>query len=468
MNLEISLVYISHLFLFEPYIHIIITYFRIEYGWGFHLLTNENVNQHAQDILSKLDEQKKQSISVQEVAEELEKFLEYGVPVKQAKQTLLKKFGVNTPLSAGNVDRTLLADLNPNMRNVKLVVQVVSINPKDIMVKNQPRTIFTGLLRDESGTLPFTAWDKPAINEGDIVEINNAYTKEWLGKTQLNLGNQVSFEKKEKDALPKETFEPKKVTIAEINPLVGTIELTARVLSIEEKEITVDDQKKILYTGVLGDSTAKIPFTAWTDFGIKKDKTIHINGGYVKSFRGMPQVNLDENATVKIQKNKIAEDDIPSRSLQLYELNENAGMYDVEVSGRIIEIQQGSGLILRCPECNQVLSEDGCRVHGAVEGMVDLRLKCIVDDGTGSVKTILNKEKTEQILGKTLDECKQMNPEELQSAFFNSFFGKKITMKGNALQDNFGTTFLADTLTVNTVDADKEAERVRELLEELS
>jgi len=59
---------------------------------GVYLLTNENLNQHAQDILSRLDDQKKKAISAQEVAEELEKFLEYGVPVKQAKQTLLKKF----------------------------------------------------------------------------------------------------------------------------------------------------------------------------------------------------------------------------------------------------------------------------------------------------------------------------------------------------------------------------------------
>lgn len=434
---------------------------------GVYLLTNENLNQHAQDILSKLDEQKKQKVSAQEVAEELEKFLEYGVPVKQAKQTLLKKFGVTTSVSPDEVKRTLLADLQPNKRNVKLVAQVVSINPKDIKVKGQPRTIFTGLLRDESGTLPFTAWDKPAMNEGDVVEIGNAYTREWRGKTQLNFGNQVVFEKKDKDALPKETFEPAKVTIAEITPLIGTVELTARVLSVKDKEITVDDEKKTMYTGVLGDSTGKIPFTAWKDFKIKKDTTIHIKGGYIRSFRGMPQVNLDEDATVKKQKKQIGKDDVLSRTVELAELNETAGMYDVTVSGRIIEIQQGSGIILRCPECNQVLRENGCRVHGTVDGKIDLRVKCVVDDGSGSIKTIFNKDQTEALIGKTLDECKQLNPEELQSVLYDTFFAKKVKMQGNALQDNFGSTFLADTIDVDTMDVEKEVERVRGLLEEL-
>jgi len=435
---------------------------------GVYLLTNENLNQHAQDILSRLDDQKKKAISAQEVAEELEKFLEYGVPVKQAKQTLLKKFGVNTSVPPDAVDRTLLADLQPNTRNVKLVAQVISVNPKDIMVKGQPKTIFTGLLRDESGTLPFTAWDKPAINEGDIVEIANAYTREWRGKVQLNFGNQVMIEQKEKDALPKETFEPKKVTIDEINPLVGTVEITAKILSVEEKEITVDEEKKTMYTGALGDSTGKIPFTAWKDFGLSKDSTIHIKGGYVKSFRGMPQVNLDENAEVKKQKKQIKEADIPTRSLRLFEVDDNPGLFDVHVSGRVIEIQQGSGIILRCPECNQVLREEGCRVHGKVDGIPDLRIKCVVDDGTGSVKTVLNKDQTEQVIGKTMDECKQLNPEELQSLMNKSLFARVVIMQGNALQDFYGSSFLANSFEIVDEDVEEKVDQVRSALEELA
>lgn len=433
---------------------------------GVRLLTTENLNQHAQDILSKLKDQKIDAVSAQEVAEELEKFLEYGVPVNQAKQTLLKKFGVNTTLPSGSMKRTKLADLQPNQRNVKLVAQVVSVNPKDIMVKGQPRQIYSGLLRDESGTMPFTSWEKIAVSEGDVVEISNAYTKEWRGRVQLNFGSQLLIEKKQKDALPKETFEPKKVTIAEITPLIGTVELTARVLSIDEKEITVDDEKKLMFTGVLGDETGKIPFTAWDDFSITKDATIYIKGGYIKSFRGMPQVNLDENATVKKQKKHIDEKKIPIRSVQLSELDENPGMYDVIISGTIIEIQQGSGIILRCPECNQVLQEEGCRVHGTVDGVTDLRIKCIIDDGTGSVKTILNQEKTEQVLGKTMDECKQLNPEELQGLIRDVLFARKVKLRGNSLQDSFGSTFLATELDLATIDIQQEIDHIRNLLEE--
>lgn len=435
---------------------------------GVRLLTTENLNHHTQDILSKLKNQNIDAVSAQEVAEELEKFLEYGVPVNQAKQTLLKKFGVDTTIPSGPMKRMLLADLEPNQRNVKLVVQIVSVNPKDIVMKGQQRQIYSGLVRDESGTMPFTSWDKIAVSEGEVVEISNAYTKEWRGRVQLNFGSQLLIEKKEKDALPEETFQPKKVTIAQITPLVGSVELVARVLSIEEQEITVDGEKKKMYTGVIGDSTGKIPFTAWVDLNITKDATLHIKGGYIKSFRGMPQVNLDENTTVKKEKKHIDENDIPIRSVQLSELEESPGMYDVTVSGTVIEIQPGSGIVLRCPECTQVLQEEGCRVHGTVDGVADLRIKCIVDDGTGSVKAILNKEKAEQILQKTMDECKQMNPEELQALMRDRLFAQPVKLQGNALQDGFGLTFLVTDVAMVSIDVEQEINRVQELLEELA
>ena len=435
---------------------------------GVYLLTTEDLNQHAQDILSRLDDQKKNAVSVQEVAEELEKFLEYGVPVNQAKQTLLKKFGVNTAVPPDSLERTLLADLQPNKRNVKLVAQVVSINPRDIMVKGQPRQILSGLLLDESGTLPFTSWEKITVSEGDVIEISNAYTREWQGKVQLNFGNQVIIEKKEKDALPKETFQPKKVTISEITPLIGTIDLTAKILDMKEQEITVNEEKKTMYTGVLGDETGKIKFTAWNDFKLSSGSTVHINGGYIKSFRGMPQVNMDENATVKKLKKEIKDSDIPTRVVQLHEIDESSGLFDVCISGTIIEIQQGSGIILRCPECNQVLREDGCRVHGNVDGIPDLRVRCVVDDGSGSVKTIFNREESEKILGKTLDECKQLNPEQLQSLMYETFFARKVKLQGNSLQDNFGSTFLPTEVDFLSVDVEKEIEQVRSMLEELA
>ena len=63
---------------------------------------------------------------------------------------------------------------------------------------------------------------------------------------------------------------------------------------------------------------------------------------------------------------------------------------------------------MRCPECNRALQENECSVHGNVDGVEDLRIKLIVDDGTGVVSGIFDKSLTEKILGKTYDELKKI------------------------------------------------------------
>ncbi len=95
--------------------------------------------------------------------------------------------------------------------------------------------------------------------------------------------------------------------------------------------------------------------------------------------------------------------------MPLHMLVEKHGALDVEVQGTIIEIRPGSGFIMRCPECNRVLQDEKCSIHGKVNGKPDLRLKLIIDDGTGAVSCVLNKELTEKILSKTLDDIKKMN-----------------------------------------------------------
>ena len=91
------------------------------------------------------------------------------------------------------VIRTLLVDLKPNQPSVNLLCRVIAINPKNIIVKGEDRKIYYGLLVDESGTIPFTAWDDFEIAKGDVLEISNAYTREWQGDTKLNFGGRTKI-----------------------------------------------------------------------------------------------------------------------------------------------------------------------------------------------------------------------------------------------------------------------------------
>ena len=72
----------------------------------------------------------------------------------------------------------------------------------------------------------------------------------------------------------------------------------------------------------------------------------------------------------------------------------------------------------------------------------------MVDDGTAAVNGIINKEITEKILGKTLEECKNMAESTLSENMKKLLFAQRINLKGNALGDSFGTTIIVHPRTI--------------------
>jgi replication factor A1 len=54
-----------------------------------------------------------------------------------------------------------------------------------------------------------------------------------------------------------------------------------------------------------------------------------------------------------------------------------------------------------------VLQNGQCSEHGKVDGEFDLRVKGVLDDGTGVHEVIFNQEMTEELAGISLDEAKE-------------------------------------------------------------
>lgn len=428
----------------------------------------EDITSHIEDIKKSLDIESGK-IDQKEIEKELKKFLEYGVPIDQAKKTIIKKFGGDIIFNnQTNNERTLISKLQPNNHNVNLLCRVISINPKEILVKGENRKIFYGILGDESGTIPFTAWNNIEIKKEDVIEISNAYTREWQGNIQLNFGDRVNIEKTEKNKLPPEAFKPKKVKVNELKSGIGSVDIRVVILDINEREVNVNEEKKKVFSGIIGDETGKAQFTSWFDFKLKKDLTYQIIGGYVKSWKGIPQLIFDENSTVKkIEKDTISKDNVITKKMKIYELIEKKGAIDVKTEGTIIEIRDGSGIITRCPQCNRTLKNKECTKHGIIEGKTDFRIKAIIDDGTGAISTILNKEISEKILNKTLKDYKKMNQENILNEIIKKLFTQIVIIKGNALSDDFGLTFIAKDVDIIDIDIKQKSETILQELEEL-
>ena len=431
-------------------------------------MSEENLEDHVNDILNALKDDMEKDVKREEVVKELSKFMEYGVPIDQAKQTLIKKYGGVAVLTQSN-ERRLISDLQSNEKSVNLLCRVISVNPREITVKGDNRKIFYGIFGDESGTIQFTAWTNDLdIKKDDVVEISNAYTREWQGSVRLNLGDRVRIEKTDKEKLPESAFIPKETKVIDLKSGMGSVDVTARVIDLNERETEVDGVTKKVFSGVIADETGKAQFTSWHDFKIKEGDVLRINGGYVKSWKGIPQLTFDERVNVsKLDKSNLPKKDLDITRLPLFKLIEKRGAIDVQVEGTIIEVRPGSGVIMRCPECNRAIQNSECNIHGKVDGIPDLRLKLVIDDGSGSVSTVLNRDITEKILGKTLDECKKIDEESLLDELDRKLFAQRIMVKGNALSDDFGTNVIAKDAEFVDFNISEEAENLSSELEDL-
>jgi replication factor A1 len=350
-----------------------------------------------------------------------------------------------------------------------LLCRVVAVNPKEITVKGENKKIFYGIFEDESGTIPFTAWNSEfKVEKGDVVEVSNAYTREWQGSVQLNLGDRVGVNKTDKDKLPKEAFKPKELKVKDLRSGIGRVDVSARMLDINEREVVVDGETKKVFSGTLADETGKAQFTSWHDYKIKEGDVFRIKGGYVKSWKGIPQLTFDDRAEVKkLDKDKIPKGELEIIKFPMHKLIEKRGALDVEIEGDVIEIRPGSGVIIRCPECNRALQNGECSIHGKVEGIKDLRLKLVIDDGTGSVSTVLNKELSEKLIDKSFEECKKSEENELLDNFNKKLFAHKLKIRGNALGDEFGTSMIAKNAEIVNEDLKEKAKELSQSLEDL-
>lgn len=435
---------------------------------------NEEIAPHVEDIARVLEDK----IDREEIDRELRQYLtEYRIPLSTAKRMLVKKYG-GTPSELGLGVLKTIDKLEPNEPSVDLLCRLIAVNHKEVDVGGQKKPIVYGLLGDQTASVPFTAWNAGdwQFQKGDVIRVHNAYTKEWMGQPQINFGDRTTIKLESEDALPKlvgtPLSDPKDYEVKDLKGGLSNVSLKTRVLYVETRTVNVGGEEKKVFSGVMADKTGKIQFSAWHDFGLKEGDVIKVIGGYVKTWRGIPQFGFDERAEVEI----LGTDEMPPlnelaerRVYRIGELMGRGGAIDASVEGVIIDIKSGSGLILRCPECKRVLQRGVCRIHGEVEGRPDLRIKAVLDDGTGALTAVMGRDITEKLLGKDVEECRRIAKEAMDQSVIrdelkNLLMATPIRISGDATLDDFGIMLISKDAHLLSIDVQAEA---RAMLEEL-
>lgn len=215
-----------------------------------------------------------------------------------------------------------------------------------------------------------------------------------------------------KHNIPKsEFFTPRETPVvkaADIKEDGKWVTLRAKVVQLWEA-----NQESISQVGLLGDESGTIKFTKWA----KASALPAIEEGKSYIFKNVITSEWQGQFSVKLNKTS-----------EIVSINEDieVGSTPTEFSGAIVDIQSGSGLIKRCPECNRALVKGACGEHGKVEGIYDLRVKAVMDDGERVQDILLNREITEALTGITLDKAREMATEALDQAVVLDLIKSKL------------------------------------------
>ncbi|WP_247728489.1 Single-stranded DNA binding protein [Halovivax limisalsi] len=401
-----------------------------------------DLDSHAEELASDL------GVDNEEVKADLQNLVTYSVPIDEAKQSLRRKYGDGDGGSSGPTTKSI-GEIDPDAGNVSVTGVVLTAGKRSIRYQGDDHEIVEGELADETGRIDFTAWEDFGLEAGQTLTVGNAGVREWNGQPELNLGEHTSITESD-DALdvPYEIGGEASLTDLETGDRAATVEVV--VLECERRTIDGRDGETEILSGVLGDESGRLPFTCWDPRPeIEPDATLRLENVYVREFRGVPEVNVSEYTTVDVLDAEI-EVGTDAPSMTIGEAVSGGGVYDVELSGNLIEVRDGSGLIQRCPECGRVVQKNQCRTHGEVDGEDDLRVKAILDDGTGTVTVVLDDEVTAEVYGGDLDDAREQAREAMDQSVVaetirERVVGREYRVRGHLSVDEYGANLDATT-----------------------
>jgi len=420
------------------------------------------------DSIIRVLEKNNISVSREEIEEKVADNLNRLRNQREVQRLVLKDYGLDLPRRA-ELEAKKMSEVAGDEQNLQVKVRVMEVRDKEILQNGVKSSVKVGVFGDDTGVLRFTSWVPFPYAEGDVLLIRHAYAKKWGGTPEIQIGKKAVINKLDEELVV--NVSTQKVDLRDLKQGMSGVCVVGRVMQISERTVNVSGVEKKVWSGMIGDATGKAYFTSWHDFGLKEGDVIRISGGYVTTWRGSPQLVFDGRATVEH-----VDADLPDieelsrvRHARIEELYSMNNIPEIQITGTVLEIKKGSGYIRRCSRCNRVMQGMSCSVHGKTDSVPDLRVKAVVDDGTGALTAVFNTALTEKILGKSLDQCKKevvetAAPEVIEEELRERMLTVRYRLTGSVSMDDYGATMYVRDFERDRVNPQ---ERISALLEDL-
>jgi replication factor A1 len=343
---------------------------------------------------------------------------EFGVHANEAERTVLNDLAKEYSLSSITAKSSEMKEIGSLLPG-----EWVTIEGKVVSLSTPPTPAITqaGIIADPTGAIRFVIWSRagmPPLQEGSWYHIESAVVDEYRGSPSMSIHTGTTVTPSDQDT----PIFPEMKKISELTPGIGNL----RAKMIQEWEPT---HPRMLQVGLLGDESGTIKFTIWKESGKEKlelDSVYSIYYAQVDEYGGRLQLNLSGSMYVP------EESDIEVRSGEV-------------VSGALVHIAPGSGLVKRCPVngCNRVLSRQNyCPVHEIQTTFrYDLRIKGVLDSGTETKNLLIPCAAVEQMTGMSLEDAVELaenNPLGMDEVFFkirDLLQGRYFSCRGSEMED---------------------------------
>jgi replication factor A1 len=373
-----------------------------------------DVHQHAADVHEQFSNHI--DIEVEDVEARLDTLInEYRVPTEEARRSVISHY-----LDEAGLEREDIRDGNEprNIESVDAPEQWIDLTAKVVELW-EPRSesvAQVGLIGDETGTIKFTKWaksDLPELEEGETYHLGNVVTDEYQGNFSVKLNRTTEIEEADEDLEVKAPdsgrSESEAIELAAIDTDEQWIDVTAKVTDLWEPR-----SESIAQVGLIGDESGTTKFVSFATSDLPE-----LEEGVVYRLSNLVTDEYQGDFSVKLNR---------TTGIERLEKDLEVGDDTVESEGILVDIQNGSGLIKRCPQedCTRVLQNGRCSEHGEVDGEFDLRIKGVLDDGKEVQETIFDREATEQVGGIDLEEAKEMAMDALDTTVVADEISKTV------------------------------------------
>ncbi|KQC15895.1 MAG: replication protein A, partial [Methanosaeta sp. SDB] len=309
---------------------------------------------------------------------------------------------------------------------------------------------------DETGTIKFVKWTKselPDMELGKSYLLKNVVTDEFQGRFSVKLNRTSGIEELASEVEAAEVQaggQVQEMKISEISEPARWIDLRAKVVQLWDPT-----SEAISQTGLIGDDSGVIKFVKWA-----KSELPDLVEGESYLFKNVVTDEFEGRFSVKLNR---------TSGFEPLEEAIEVSPQEAKFTGAIVDVQKGSGLIKRCPVCRRMLTKGICGEHGKQEGTYDLRIKAVLDDGLKVQEVLINRERTESLVGISMEEAKTMAMEALDHEVVRGMIGEILlgryyTVSGPTVDRYILVETISPVPPVNAQEADLLAERAEEVI----